>query len=74
VPPGRLVDAIETTPVPQRFVWGDADPVSGPLQSAHIAERFGDAVDLVRFADCSHYPHTERPDAVAAELLRPWSA
>ena len=68
----RLVDAIETTAIAQRFVWGDADPISGPLQSAHIAERFGPEVDLTRFDDCAHYPHTERPDDVATELLRPW--
>jgi pimeloyl-ACP methyl ester carboxylesterase len=68
----RLVNAIETTAVPQRFIWGDADPVSGKAQSERIRERFGNDVDLVTFADCSHYPHTERPADVARELLRPW--
>jgi pimeloyl-ACP methyl ester carboxylesterase len=67
----RLVNAIESTPVPQRFIWGDADPISGSAQSGRIRERFGDTVDLVTFADCSHYPHTERPADVARELLRP---
>ena len=68
----RLVAALESTPIPQRFIWGDADPVSGSQQSARIRERFGPGVDLVTFADCGHYPHTERPDDVASELLRPW--
>jgi hypothetical protein len=27
---------------------------------------------VVSFVDCSHYPHTERPDDVAREMLRPW--
>jgi pimeloyl-ACP methyl ester carboxylesterase len=66
----RLVNAIESTPIPQRFIWGDADPVSGSAQSGRIRERFGDTVDLVSFVDCSHYPHTERPADVARELLR----
>lgn len=68
----RYVTAIESTSIPQRFIWGDADPVSGNQQSARIRQRFGAGVDLVTFADCSHYPHTERPADVAAELLRPW--
>lgn len=68
----RLVHALETTAVSQRFIWGDADPVSGSAQSGRIRERFGPDVDLVAFADCSHYPHTERPDDVAHHLMRPW--
>lgn len=69
---GRLVGAIETTPVAQRFIWGDSDPISGRTQSARIQQRFGPRVDLVSFADCAHYPHTERPADVAREMLRPW--
>lgn len=68
----RLVNAIETTSVAQRFIWGDSDPISGMAQSERIQQRFGPRVDLVSFADCSHYPHTERPDDVAREMLRPW--
>jgi pimeloyl-ACP methyl ester carboxylesterase len=68
----RLVYAIEHTTVAQRFIWGDSDPISGSLQSHQIRARYGTGVDLVTFADCSHYPHLERPDAVVAELLRPW--
>ena len=70
----RLIDAIERTEIPQRFIWGDHDAISGSAQSTEIRRRFGDDVDLVRFADCSHYPHTERPHDVAGELLRPWPA
>jgi pimeloyl-ACP methyl ester carboxylesterase len=29
----RLVRAIETTTVPQRFIWGDGDPIAGRAQS-----------------------------------------
>jgi pimeloyl-ACP methyl ester carboxylesterase len=68
----RLVGAIETTGVAQRFIWGDSDPISGLAQSTRIQQRFGPRVDLVSFADCSHYPHTERPYDVAQEMLRPW--
>jgi pimeloyl-ACP methyl ester carboxylesterase len=68
----RLVGAIETTGVVQRFIWGDSDPISGRAQSARLQERLGPGVDLVSFADCSHYPHTERPRDVAQEMLRPW--
>jgi pimeloyl-ACP methyl ester carboxylesterase len=68
----RLIDAIEKTGVAQRFIWGDSDPIAGIAQSERIQQRFGPRVDLVSFADCSHYPHTERPDDVAREMLRPW--
>jgi pimeloyl-ACP methyl ester carboxylesterase len=68
----RLVRAIEDTATPQRFVWGEADLVSGSAQSSRIRERFGVGVDLVTYVDSSHYPHTEQPDEVAHELLRPW--
>jgi pimeloyl-ACP methyl ester carboxylesterase len=68
----RLVAAIETTAVPQRFIWGDSDTIAGSAQSARIQSRLGPNVDLVSFADCSHYPHTERPNDVAREMLRPW--
>ncbi|MGE0297179.1 alpha/beta fold hydrolase [Pseudonocardia sp.] len=68
----RLVSAIETSRVAQRFIWGDSDPISGSAQSERIQQRFGPSVDLVSFADCSHYPHTERPDDVVQEMLRPW--
>lgn len=68
----RLVHAIENTTVPQRFVWGLADEISGAAQATRIRERFGADVDLVAFDDCSHYPHTERPSDVAEQLLRPW--
>lgn len=68
----RLVGALEGANVPQRFIWGDRDPISGAAQVARIQQRFGPAVDLVAFADCSHYPHAERPDDVAREMLRPW--
>ena len=68
----RLVGAIETTSVPQRFIWGDSDPIAGSVQSAQIQQRMGPSIDLVSFSDCSHYPHTERPHDVAQEMLRPW--
>jgi pimeloyl-ACP methyl ester carboxylesterase len=68
----RFVEAIETTTVPQRFIWGDSDPISGRDQSSRIQERFGPGADLVSIDDCAHYPHVERPGDVAREMLRPW--
>lgn len=70
----RFVEAIETTPVAQRFIWGDSDPISGRDQSARVQQRFGPGADLVSFDDCAHYPHIERPRDVAEEMLRPWHA
>jgi pimeloyl-ACP methyl ester carboxylesterase len=68
----RLVGAIETTTIAQRFIWGDSDPAAGRTQAARIQQRFGPRVDLVSFADCARYPHIERPRDVAREMLRPW--
>ena len=69
---GRLVAAVERTSIPQRFIWGLADAVSGRAQAERLRDRLGSGIDLVAYEDCGHYPHLERPDDVARELLRPW--
>jgi pimeloyl-ACP methyl ester carboxylesterase len=65
----RWIEALETSPVPMRFVWGDLDPVSG----GHVADRLGERLPawppdrtLQRLADVGHWPPLEAPDEVAA--------
>lgn len=67
----RWTHALDTSPVPMRFVWGDLDPVSG----AHVAERMEARLDawppdreLVRLPDVGHWPPLEAPDEVAAAV------
>ncbi len=65
----RWVGALETTPVPRHFVWGELDPVSG----AHMADAIAAGVpgaDLVRLADVGHWPQLEAPEVVAQHLER----
>jgi pimeloyl-ACP methyl ester carboxylesterase len=64
----RWIGALETSPVPMRFVWGDLDPVSG----AHVAERLEARLPewppdrtLTRLDDVGHWPPLEAPDEVA---------
>jgi pimeloyl-ACP methyl ester carboxylesterase len=73
----RWNHALETAPVPMRFVWGDLDPVSG----GHVADRLEERLprwpvgrELHRLADIGHWPPLEAPDEVAdgvRSLLRP---
>jgi pimeloyl-ACP methyl ester carboxylesterase len=67
----RWAAALETAPVPMRFVWGDLDPVSG----AHVAERMEERLPgwpperaLLRLPDVGHWPPLEAPDEVAAAV------
>lgn len=67
----RWIHALETSPLPMRFVWGDLDPVSG----AHVAERMEERWaswpadrELTRLADVGHWPPLEAPDEVAAAV------
>lgn len=64
----RWIDALETSPVPMRFVWGDLDPVSG----GHVADRMEERLpgwpagrELLRLPDVGHWPPLEAPDEVA---------
>lgn len=64
----RWIDALETSPVPMRFVWGDLDPVSG----GHVADRMEERLPqwppdrhLLRLPDVGHWPPLEAPDEVA---------
>jgi pimeloyl-ACP methyl ester carboxylesterase len=67
----RWAGALETAPVPMRFVWGDLDPVSG----GHVAERIEERLPgwppqraLHRLPDVGHWPPLEAPDEVAAAV------
>ena len=56
--------ALEGSGLPQTFVWGDLDPVSG----AHVMERLRERMTgatLVPLADVGHWPTLEAPDVVA---------
>lgn len=64
----RWIEALETSPVPMRFVWGDLDPVSG----AHVADRMEERLpnwppgrELLRLSDVGHWPPLEAPGEVA---------
>lgn len=64
----RWIEALETSPVPMRFVWGDLDPVSG----GHVADRMEERLphwppnrELLRLPDVGHWPPLEAPDEVA---------
>lgn len=71
----RWILALETSPVPMRFVWGDLDPVSG----GHVADRMEErwaawptGRELVRLPDVGHWPPLEAPDEVAAATRSLW--
>jgi pimeloyl-ACP methyl ester carboxylesterase len=64
----RWIDALERSPIPMRFVWGDLDPVSG----GHVADRMEERLpqwppgrQLLRLPDVGHWPPLEAPDEVA---------
>jgi pimeloyl-ACP methyl ester carboxylesterase len=59
--------ALEANGLPQSFVWGDLDPVSGAHVMERLRERLPDA-DLVALADVGHWPPLEAPDEVAAAI------
>jgi pimeloyl-ACP methyl ester carboxylesterase len=63
----RWIPALETCPLPMRFVWGELDPVSG----GHVADRLAvrlPHVPLQRLDDVGHWPPLEAPDEVAAAV------
>jgi len=63
----RWIGALESCPLPMRFVWGDLDPVSG----GHVADRLEvrlPQVPLDRLTDVGHWPPLEAPDEVAAAV------
>lgn len=65
----RWINALESTGVPLRFVWGMLDPVSG----AHMAERIRERLPTSPFLaleDVGHWPPLEAPDRVLEALLR----
>lgn len=63
----RWRSALERNGLPQSFVWGDLDPVSG----AHVLERLTERLPgatFVPLADVGHWPTLEAPDVVAAAI------
>jgi pimeloyl-ACP methyl ester carboxylesterase len=63
----RWIRALESCPLPMRFVWGELDPVSG----GHVADRLEvrlPQVPLDRLTDVGHWPPLEAPDEVAAAV------
>ena len=67
----RWNDALDTSKVAMRFVWGDLDPVSG----SHVAERIEERLPLwpadralVRLPDVGHWPPLEAADEVTAAV------
>lgn len=67
----RWSAALDTSPVPMTFVWGDLDPVSG----GHVADRMEERLpswpagrQLQRLTDVGHWPPLEAPDEVAAAV------
>ncbi len=63
----RWREALEGADVPQTFVWGDLDPVSGAHMIERVQERLPTA-RVIRLADVGHWPLLEAPDEVAAAI------
>ncbi len=63
----RWRSALEDNGLPQTFVWGDLDPVSGAHVMERLTERLPEAT-LVPLADVGHWPPLEAPDEVAAAI------
>ena len=59
--------ALEGSGLPQTFVWGDLDPVSGAHVIKRLRERMPGAT-LRALADVGHWPTLEAPDEVAAAV------
>ena len=59
----RWTKHMAATDIPQRFICGMRDPVSG----ANIAQAYGERIpnpDIVELPEIGHYPQTEAPDDV----------
>jgi len=65
--PGRWIPALESCPLPMRFVWGELDPVSGGHVADRLEERLG-AANVQRLLDVGHWPPLEAPDELAAAV------
>jgi pimeloyl-ACP methyl ester carboxylesterase len=52
-------------------LWGENDPYAGPEFAEQMGEQTG-ARRVVRIKDCGHWWPCQKPDEVAAELLRHW--
>ena len=63
----RWVTALQQSTIPIKLINGGLDPVSGK----HLFDYFGEMVpgaEAVLFDDVGHYPQTEAPERVLAEL------
>ncbi len=63
----RWREALESNDLPNVFVWGDIDPVSGAHMIARVEERILDA-RIERMGDVGHWPLLEAPDVVARAI------
>lgn len=64
----RWVNALESTDVPLRFIWGMLDPVSG----AHMAERIREqrpTAPFVAIEDVGRWRPLEAPDRLLEALI-----
>jgi len=64
----RWTQALESTDVPLRFVWGMLDPVSGAHMADRIRERLPEA-SFTALEDVAHWPPLEAPGRVGPQLL-----
>jgi pimeloyl-ACP methyl ester carboxylesterase len=67
----RWVGALQHTAVPQCFVVGMADPVSGAEMAARYRELVPQ-VEVVELDGVGHYPQLEAPEATLAALVAFW--
>jgi pimeloyl-ACP methyl ester carboxylesterase len=65
----RWHNAIQTTKLPLRFIWGMEDPATGRLIAEDI-RRYKPNDYFAGFEDVGHFPQLEAPERVAAELRR----
>ena len=64
----RWVTPLEQTKIPLKLINGVLDPISG----GHMADRFREVVpnaDITLLDDARHYPHVEKPEAVAEAFM-----
>ncbi len=65
----RWTEAMESSSVPLRFVWGMEDPIAGAPMAAHIRQRLPQA-RFVALEGVGHYPQLEVPEVVIRKILQ----
>ena len=59
---------LEQAKIPLKLINGVLDPISG----GHMADRFREVIpnaDITLLDDAGHYPHVEKPEAVAEAFM-----